>query len=92
MPFHFYRALRNESLLSPPLGSAAGGTLAPPPRISARLGRLTLAITSLLDDFSMVSFLPLNLNDEESTALVLRAAEQLTQYGEDLEPRDRDYD
>ena len=27
MPFHFYRALRNESLLSPPLGSAAGGTL-----------------------------------------------------------------
>ena len=72
--------------------SAAGGTLAPPPRISARLGRLTLAITSLLDDFSMVSFLPLNLNDEESTALVLRAAEQLTQYGEDLEPRDRDYD
>ena len=71
---------------------AASSLPPPPPRINARLSRLTYAITSLLDDFSMVSFMPLNLNDEDSTALVLRAAEQLTQYGEDAEPKEQNYD
>jgi len=54
----------------------------------ARLARLTRAITSLLDDFTMLAFVPLNLKDEESVALVLHAAQQLTQFGEDLEPRE----
>lgn len=58
---------------------------------SRRLGKLTYAICSLLDDFTMVSFLPLNLKDEESIGLVLHAADHLIQYGEDLEPRDCDY-
>ena len=47
--------------------------------------RLTRAISDLLDDFSMVSFIPLNLNDECCVDLVLRAVEQLTQFGEDLD-------
>eukprot|EP00615_Pteridomonas_danica_P012727 CAMPEP_0114353760 /NCGR_PEP_ID=MMETSP0101-20121206/18914_1 /TAXON_ID=38822 ORGANISM="Pteridomonas danica, Strain PT" /NCGR_SAMPLE_ID=MMETSP0101 /ASSEMBLY_ACC=CAM_ASM_000211 /LENGTH=318 /DNA_ID=CAMNT_0001494775 /DNA_START=50 /DNA_END=1006 /DNA_ORIENTATION=- len=56
-----------------------------------RLSKLTFAITSLLDDFTMVSFVPLNLKDEASVNLVLHAAENLTQYGEDREPNEKDY-
>lgn len=49
--------------------------------------RLTDAICQLLDDWQMVSFLPLNINDEESIGLVLLAVDHAIQYGEDLEVR-----
>jgi len=61
-----------------------------PPKRGLRLNKLTYAICSLLDDFTMVNFVPLNLTDEESIGLVLQAAHQLTQFGEDLEPKDVD--
>jgi len=64
-------------------GGAGGGAATAPHRLS----KLTYAISELLDDFSMVAFIPLNLKDEESVSLVLRAAESLTQYGEDQETR-----
>ena len=47
--------------------------------------RLTDAICQLLDDWQMVSFLPLNVNDEESVDLVLAAVDHAIQYGEDLD-------
>lgn len=49
--------------------------------------RLTESICSLLDDYSMVSFVPLNIMDEESIDHVLAHVDHLTQYGEDLEVR-----
>ena len=55
---------------------------------SRRLNKLTYAICSVLDDFTMVNFLPLNIKDEESVSLILQSTDHLTQYGEDLEPRD----
>mmetsp|Transcript_17462 Transcript_17462/g.37856 ORF Transcript_17462/g.37856 Transcript_17462/m.37856 type:complete len:334 (+) Transcript_17462:18-1019(+) len=54
--------------------------------------RLTEAISSLLDDFSMVSFLPLNITDEESIDLVLMAVDHTVQYGEDAEVRGAELD
>lgn len=54
--------------------------------------RLTEAICSLLDDYSMVGFIPLNINDEDSIAHVLATVDHATQYGEDLEVRGADYD
>lgn len=47
--------------------------------------RLTEAICSLLDDYTMVSFLPLNLTDEASIDHVLMTIDHTIQYGEDQE-------
>ena len=49
--------------------------------------KLTESICSLLDDYTMVSFVPLNLNDEDSIDHVLALADHTIQYGEDLEVR-----
>lgn len=54
--------------------------------------RLTEAICSLLDDYSMVGFIPLNINDEDSIAHVLATVDHAIQYGEDLEVKGCDYD
>ena len=50
--------------------------------------RLTASISQLLDDYSMVSFIPLNIRDEDSVDTVLACVDQSIQYGEDLEVRD----
>lgn len=49
--------------------------------------RLTDALCNLLEDYSMVSFCPLNIRDEESIEHVLSTADHAIQYGEDLEVR-----
>lgn len=41
-----------------------------------------------VDDFSMVGFLPLNTQDEESIAFVLQHIDQCLQFGDDEEPKD----
>ncbi len=53
---------------------------------------LTEAICSLLDDYSMISFIPLNIKDEESIDNVLAHVDHTIQYGEDLEVRGADQD
>ena len=47
--------------------------------------RLTRAVCSILDDYSMVSFVPLNIFDEDSLDHVLMHVDHLLSYGEDLE-------
>lgn len=47
--------------------------------------KLTEAICALLDDYTMVSFLPLNITDEESLDHCLNTIDHAIQYGEDLE-------
>lgn len=53
--------------------------------------KLTESICSLLDDYTMVSFVPLHLNDEDSIDHVLSLADHTIQYGEDLEVRGADF-
>ncbi|KAL9181583.1 hypothetical protein ACHAXT_010388 [Thalassiosira profunda] len=53
--------------------------------------RLTEAICSLLDDYSMVGFVPLNINDEDSISHVLLTVDHSINYGEDLEVKGADY-
>jgi len=57
-----------------------------------RWNKLTEAICSLLDDYSMVGFIPLNINEEDSIAHVLATVDHAIQYGEDLEVKGADYD
>jgi GTPase SAR1 family protein len=52
-----------------------------------RLRPLNEAMASLIKDYSMVSFVPMNIQDEESVQLVLSHVDHAVQYGEDLEPK-----
>ena len=52
--------------------------------------RLTDSISQILDDYTMVSYVPLNIKDEESIDHVLSCVDATIQYGEDLEVRGMD--
>jgi len=54
--------------------------------------KLTESICSLLDDYSMVGFIPLNINEEDTIAHVLATVDHAINYGEDLEVRGADFD
>lgn len=53
---------------------------------------LNKAMAQLLDDFSLVHFLPLDYNDEENISDLMIHVDSTIQYGENLEPRMRDQD
>ena len=58
-----------------------------------RFHKLNNAISRLLDDYSMVSFHPLDISDEHSLAYVLYTVDSAVQYGEDADVRtSRDVD
>jgi hypothetical protein len=50
--------------------------------------RLNKAVAQLIDDFSMVSFLKLDVNDEDSINLVLSYIDDAIQYHEAQEPKE----
>ena len=50
-----------------------------------KLNRLTTSIMGLIDDFSQVTFLPLNIKDEDSIQFVLANADHCVQFGEDAD-------
>merc|ERR1719158_964328 len=49
--------------------------------------RLNEAMGQLLDEYSLVSFVTLNKEDEDSVELCLAHVNNCIQYGEDLEPQ-----
>mmetsp|Transcript_1097 Transcript_1097/g.2581 ORF Transcript_1097/g.2581 Transcript_1097/m.2581 type:complete len:303 (-) Transcript_1097:199-1107(-) len=54
--------------------------------------RLTDAICQLLDDYTMVSFCPLNIQDEDSMDNLLAMVDNMIQYGEDLDVKGAEHD
>lgn len=50
--------------------------------------RLTRTIAQVLEDYSIVKFVPLNCEDEESIDQLLLTIDTTIQYGEDLEVKD----
>lgn len=54
--------------------------------------RLSEAIGMLIEDFSLVRFTPLNLNDEQSIADLLMIIDNIIQFGEDAEVKTQDFD
>ena len=50
-----------------------------------RLNRLTRSFCELIDDFSQVSFLPLNIKEEDTIDCIISAADHTMQYGEDAD-------
>jgi len=53
-----------------------------------RFKRLTQAISGIVDDFMIVSFVMLDRSDEESIEDVLNRTDYIIQYGEDMEPKE----
>lgn len=54
--------------------------------------KLSEAIGTLIEDFSLVRFTPLNINDEEAIADLLMTIDNIIQYGEDCDVKTRDFD
>ena len=50
--------------------------------------KLNKAVAKLIDDFSMVSFLRLNVQDEDSVGAILSYIDDAIQYHESQEPRE----
>ena len=57
-------------------------------RMPARFRALNKRLAGLLDDYDMVSFLPLDITDEESVEHVLLQVDNAIQFGEDAEPKE----
>lgn len=54
----------------------------------SKFNALNTALLQLIEEFDMVSFLPLNVRNENSLAAVLSHIDNATQYAENLEPKD----
>lgn len=54
--------------------------------------KLSEAIGNLIEDFSLVRFTPLNIQDEESISDLLLTIDNIIQYGEDCDVKMRDFD
>lgn len=54
--------------------------------------KLSEAIGNLIEDFSLVRFIPLNLTDEESIADLMLIVDNIIQYGEDADVKVHDFD
>ena len=60
-------------------------------RTNVKMRRLTEAMSSVIDDYMMVSFACLDPTDEDSIEDVLARTDHAVQYGEDLEPREPNF-
>jgi hypothetical protein len=49
---------------------------------------LNQALLRLIEEYNLVSFIPLNIRDEDSIELVVAHIDHAVQYGEDLEPKE----
>lgn len=54
--------------------------------------KLTEALGRLIEDYSLVRFLPLNINDENSITDIKITIDNVLQYGEDIEVKVKDFD
>ena len=83
--FSFFLNFRFLSVDSELLHEASTG--------SAKFRLLNEALVRLIDEYSMVNFIPLNINEDDSIAYLLSHIDNAIQFGEDDEPKiPKDYD
>lgn len=61
-------------------------------RYGQKYANLSAALAKLVDDYSLIKFFPLNLNDEESITDILITIDNAIQYGEDADVKTRDHE
>ena len=71
-----------------PSSSSASPSSSTPHPLQHQFKKLTRALASVVDDFSLVRFIPLNINDENSIEEVFYMANSAIQYGEDHDVRE----
>jgi len=57
-------------------------------QLGGKFKKLNEAMGALLEEYSMVSFLPIDLTKEESITMALSHIDNAIQYGEDIEPKE----
>eukprot|EP00252_Welwitschia_mirabilis_P000077 TRINITY_DN10049_c0_g2_i2.p1 TRINITY_DN10049_c0_g2~~TRINITY_DN10049_c0_g2_i2.p1 ORF type:complete len:126 (-),score=30.23 TRINITY_DN10049_c0_g2_i2:251-628(-) len=60
--------------------------------MAPRFAKLNCALAELLDGYSMVNFLPLDIRKENSIQYVLSHIDNAIQFGEDADVKVRDFD
>lgn len=58
----------------------------------ARFARLNAAVARLIEEFSLVGFVPLDISDEDSMGDLLLQIDTAIQYGEDADVKTRDFE
>lgn len=58
------------------------------PLANPKFDKLNHLIANLIDEFGMVQYLPLDINDESSLATILSYIDDVTQWSENQEPKD----
>lgn len=61
-------------------------------RMGTKFQKLNKALIELVDEYSMVSFIPLDLRKESSIRYILSQIDMSIQYGEDLDVKVKDFD
>jgi len=61
-------------------------------RYGEKYSALNRALAQLIDDYSLVKFIPLDLSDEENISDVLLTIDNAIQFGEDAEVKVKDFD
>ncbi|XP_065936259.1 GPN-loop GTPase 3 isoform X3 [Magallana gigas] len=57
-------------------------------RLSQKFKKLNSSIAKMIDDYSLVKFLPMDISDEDTINDVLIQIDTAIQYGEDFEPKE----
>ncbi|XP_052072703.1 GPN-loop GTPase 3-like [Mytilus californianus] len=61
-------------------------------KFSNKFKKLNTAIASVIEDYSLVKFVPLDMSEEDSITDLLLQIDNAIQYGEDLEPKECNYE
>lgn len=61
-------------------------------KFSNKFKKLNTAISSVIEDYSLVKFVPLDMSEEDSITDLLLQIDNAIQYGEDLEPKESNYE
>lgn len=80
------RRLKAASTASGEVTSASAS--ASTPAMPLKYQHLNRAVATLIEQYSMVNFFPLDITQEESVSLCLQHIDRATAYGEDLEPKE----
>jgi hypothetical protein len=75
------KSKKNDEVTS---GEASSST----PAMPVKYQHLNRAISTLIEQYSMVNFFPLDITQEECVSLCLQHIDRATAYGEDLEPKE----
>lgn len=80
-----------ERYLEPDCHAIMGDLEGTTSKFSEKYWKLTEAIGHLIEDYSLIRFIPLNIKDNENLTNILITIDNVLQYGEDQDVRTKDF-